>query len=78
MKLRLTNFAWIVGVLLILGPWLLDLHVGGFVYFGYLVGTILLAISGYDAQAHMLGQGNPGEKLLQSGLNWLKSKSHKH
>jgi hypothetical protein len=77
MKLRLTDFASIVGISLILGPWLFDLRAGGLVYFGYLVGTVLLAIAGYDAQAHMLGQGNPGEKLLQSGLNWLKSKFSK-
>jgi hypothetical protein len=77
MKLRLTDLALIVGMSLILGPWLLDLHAGWPVYVGYLVGTILLAIAGYDAQAHMLGQGNPGEKLLRTGLDWTKSKLHR-
>lgn len=51
MKLRLTDLAVITGVMLIIGPWLFKIPVNYFVYFGYLVGTVLLSIAGYDAQA---------------------------
>jgi hypothetical protein len=73
MKLRLTDLAVITGVMLIIGPWLFKIPVNFFVYFGYLVGTVLLSIAGYDAQARMLKRGHPGEDLLQSAWIWIKS-----
>jgi kynurenine formamidase len=67
MKIKLTDIAFVLGLLLIFGPWLIGGE-GAIWYVGYLLGAVLLAIAGYDAHAHMLGQGRPGEELLNNLL----------
>lgn len=51
-------------------PWWLS-------YTSWCSGLTLMAVCGYDAQARMLGMGNPGEDLLHEVLQWIKGKVRK-
>ena len=64
MKFRKTDFAFIAGVSLIVGPIVFGWPVGVVWYLGAIVGVVLLALAGYDAQARMLKMGSPGEDFL--------------
>ena len=75
MKLRLTDICLVIGLSLIFGPIYFDFinEINGFIiYFGFLLGTVLTSIAGYDALASMIGNGHPGEEILQAGLRKLK------
>lgn len=75
MKFRLTDVCFVVGAGLILGPLYIDFFrkISFFVaYTCFLLGGVLTSIASYDALAQMIGNGNPGEDLLQSGYQKLK------
>jgi hypothetical protein len=75
MKIRLTSISFIVGASLILGPILLEIEINRWLYYAMiLLGAVLCGISGYGAQANMLGMGNTGEALLQRLWIRLKNK----
>lgn len=70
MKVKLTTLALIIGLILGLGPWIFIEQPSRFWVWISLVGVVLASIAGYNAQAGMIGLGEPGEDLLQS---WWKS-----
>jgi hypothetical protein len=62
-----------VGLLLIFGPVVLDIPVNRWIYYlMILVGIMLTAIAGYNAQARATGLGEPGEELLQQSWRWFR------
>ena len=74
MKSQLTTFALIIGLVLGLGPWMLFEKPSYWWYPISVVGGLLVTIAGLGAQMEQLGQGNTGEKFLQTVFLWVKSK----
>lgn len=72
MRPKFTTLVFFVGLGLGLGPWLLLEEPNIWWYIPSVLGGVLVAIAGYDAQAQMIGQGEPGEELLQRGWRWFK------
>lgn len=71
--MKLSMIALHVGLFLIFGPLLLDWNVHKWIYYGMcVVGLLLCAIAGYNAQAIAVGMDKPGEKLLYEGWRWFK------
>jgi hypothetical protein len=63
------------GLVLIFGPVVLEIHINRWIYYlMILVGVVLISIAGYNAQARALGQGEPGEELLQKAWHWFRVK----
>ncbi len=61
------------GLVLIFGPVVLEIHINRWIYYlMILVGVVLVSIAGYNAQARALGQGEPGEELLQKAWHWFR------
>lgn len=64
-----------IGLVLIFGPVVLEIHINRWIYYlMILVGVVLVSIAGYNAQARALGQGEPGEDLLQKAWHWFRVK----
>lgn len=77
MKLKKTDVGLFFGLIVILGPWLLDFWPGDWWYGIILLGCILIAIGGYGAQMAQLGKGDTGEELLEEVWAAIKKKSLK-
>ena len=61
------------GLVLIFGPVVLEIDINQWVYYlMILIGVVLVSIAGYNAQARGLGQGEPGEELLQKAWHWFR------
>ena len=74
MKLKATDLSFLIAFSLVLGPLIFDLQLRPWLYYLMcLVGVVLAAIGGYNAQAGMLGLGEPGEDLLQSWWKTIKT-----
>lgn len=70
MRVKYVTVALIVGISMSLGPWILiDKPSKNWFWFSVL-GMLLASVAGYNAQAGMIGLGEPGEDLLQS---WWKA-----
>jgi hypothetical protein len=78
MKVKLVDFALVVGLVAGLGPWILleDPQAWWLVF--SLIGGLLCSIAGYNAQARAVGLGEPGEELLQKAWHWFRSKVLRH
>jgi hypothetical protein len=72
MKIRLTTWALLTGIVIIVGPALLGFSPSWIWYVLALIGIVLISIAGYDAKAEMLGLGCPGEELIVSFFDHLK------
>lgn len=73
MKVRITTLLALLGLILGLGPWLfLDNPSTGW-YWVSLVGGLMVAYAGYDAQAKMIGLGEPGELALQKAVRRVRA-----
>ena len=79
MKVKLTAIALTVGLSLALGPWIFIDHPSRIWLWISISGLLLASVAGYDAQAGMIGLGEPGEDLLQSWWRvvkkWLSKKT---
>ena len=79
MKVKLTAIALTVGLSLALGPWIFIDHPSRIWLWTSISGLLLASIAGYDAQAGVIGLGEPGEDLLQSWWRvvkkWLSKKT---
>ena len=63
-----------MGCTLLFGPWYLVCEPGiGSIVFS-ICGFLLIAIVGYNAQASLMGMGEPGEELLQQAWRWFRIK----
>lgn len=72
--MKLTTIMFLIGCSLLFAPWyLLDKPAFGSVLIS-LIGFFFLALVGYNAQASMVGQGEPGEDLLQKAWHWFRVK----
>lgn len=73
--MKISDIGFLVGVSLILGPAIFEINLNKWIYYlMLLVGAILVSIAGYNAQARALGQGEPGEELLQKAWLWFRVK----
>jgi len=72
MKIKLTTIALTLGLSLALGPWVLIENPSRFWFWISIAGLVLASISGYNAQAGMIGLGEPGEDLMQSWWRAVK------
>jgi hypothetical protein len=73
--MKLTDVGYLIGLVLILGPVLLDVSINRWLYYVMiLVGTVLVSIAGYNAQAKAVGMGETGEELLQRAWYWFRVK----
>lgn len=71
--MKLTDIALFVGAALILVPPVFELSIRGWKYYALVcIGALLCAVSGYNAQAKMMGLGEPGEDLLKEIWLWIK------
>ena len=70
--MKLTSLALSLGVALALGPWIFIDNPSRLWLCVSIAGLVLASIAGYNAQAGMIGLGEPGEELLQSWLSALK------
>lgn len=66
MKIKFTNLALTVGISLALGPWIFIESPSRYWVWISIAGLVLASIAGYNAQAGMIGLGEPGEDLLRS------------
>lgn len=72
--MKLTTIVLLIGCSLLFAPWyLLDKPALGSIFIS-LIGFVLLSLVGYNAQASMLGMGEPGEELLQKAWHWFRVK----
>lgn len=72
--MKLTTIVLLIGCSLLFAPWyLLDKPALGSIFIS-LIGFVLLALVGYNAQASMVGMGEPGEELLQKAWLWFRVK----
>lgn len=72
--MKLTTIVLLIGCSLLFAPWyLLDKPALGSIFIS-LIGFVLLALVGYNAQASMVGMGEPGEELLQKAWHWFRVK----
>ena len=74
MKLKLVDMALFVGLVLGLAPWIFLKEPNAYWLIMSVTGGLLCAIAGYNAQARALGQGEPGEELLQKAWHWFRVK----
>ena len=72
MTIKLTSIALVVGLSLGLGPWIFIEKPESYWIWISMFGAVLVSIAGYNAQAGMIGLGEPGEELLQSCWAWVK------
>jgi hypothetical protein len=72
MKLKLVDLALFVGLVLGLAPWIFLKEPNSYWLIISVTGGLLCAIAGYNAQARGLGQGEPGEELLQKAWHWFR------
>ena len=73
--MKISDIGFLVGASLILGPAIFEINLNKWIYYlMLLVGAILVSIAGYNAQARALGQGEPGEELLQKAWHWFRVK----
>jgi len=73
--MKITDVAFLIGSSLIFGPAVFEISINKWIYYlMILAGVVLVSIAGYNAQARALGQGEPGEELLQQAWRWLRVK----
>lgn len=73
MKIKATDICFLIAFSLVFGPLIFDVQMNPWLYYVMcLVGVVLAAIGGYNAQAGMVGLGEPGEDLLQSWWKVIK------
>ncbi len=72
--MKLTTISLLLGSVLLFGPWYLLSQPGIGSILLSIVGFVLLAITGYNAQAALSGLGEPGEELLQQAWRWFRVK----
>ncbi len=72
--MKLTSLALIIGCALLFGPWYFFDQPGLKAIFISIIGFVLIAIVGYNAQAGFVGLGEPGEDLLQQAWRWFRVK----
>lgn len=77
MKFKFTSVLFVIGLCFGLGPWLLIEHPSAWWYPISVIGGLMVTFVGYDAQASMVGTGEPGEDILQNGWRWIKAKLRK-
>ncbi len=72
--MKLTTQALLIGCALLFGPWYAfeKPSIGSIAI--AMVGFVLLALVGYNAQASIAGLGEPGEELLQKAWHWFRVK----
>jgi hypothetical protein len=77
--MKLTSIALSLGLSMALGPWIFIENPSKFWLWISIAGLVLASISGYNAQAGMIGLGEPGEDLLKSWWRsvkkWLRNKA---
>lgn len=73
-KFKFVDVAFIVGLTLGIGPWLVFDEPSQYWLIASVVGGLLVAIAGYNAQARAVGMGEPGEDLLQQAWHWFRTK----
>jgi hypothetical protein len=77
--MKLTSIVLSLGLSMALGPWIFIENPPKFWLWISITGLVLASVSGYNAQARMIGLGEPGEDLLQSWWRsikkWLRNKA---
>ena len=69
----LSDVAGLLGIGLVVIPWLYFDKPGWGSYLMACIGAVLAGISRADSLSDMLGRGNPGDELLQD--SWLRLKA---
>lgn len=72
MKFKLSTVALTIGLSMALGPWIFIDAPSKNWFWVSVAGVLLASIAGYNAQAGMIGLGEPGEDLLQSWWRAVK------
>jgi hypothetical protein len=77
--MKLTSIVLSLGLSMALGPWIFIENPPKFWLWISITGLVFASVSGYNAQARMIGLGEPGEDLLQSWWRsikkWLRNKA---
>jgi len=74
MKVKLVDVALVIGLVTGLGPWILMKDHQSYWLVVSVIGGLLCAVAGYNAQARAVGMGEPGEELLQKAWYWFRVK----
>ena len=72
--MKLLTLALVMGCALLFAPWYLISEPGIGSIALSICGFVLIAIVGYNAQASLMGMGEPGEELLQQAWRWFRVK----
>lgn len=69
---KLVTIVFVIGLAFAMGPWIFLENPSRYWYVATILGLGAASIAGYNAQARMIGLGEPGEELLQKGWRWFK------